>query len=287
MKPALLAVFFAAVCCVIVPINGQTTGKDSTAHQKPSNSAQAQQQSMLPPQTVNIDTVNVNKINVPQQTEPTEKPDDNRKESPSYFSRLVAPENLPNLILCAIGVAGIIAAYFTLREMKSATNVANKTLVLTQSPRIAVRAFYLSEIKGVGAIHDSPAGIHAGSFCNGQFYIQNIGGTNARIKEIWTEIFIDKALPMKRPYEGKVGSQEEKTLKPGQSTFYLFGLLKPLEAQTYADIMEFKTTFFYLLGWIGYTDVLGIYRITAFCRKYDTALNRFLPVDDPDYEYAD
>jgi hypothetical protein len=32
---------------------------------------------------------------------------------------------------------------------------------------------------------------------------------------------------------------------------------------------------------------LGIYRITAFCRRYDVAKNRFLPVNDPDYEYAD
>jgi hypothetical protein len=79
-----------------------------------------------------------------------------------------------------------------------------------------------------------------------------------------------------------MGSKEEKTLRPGTSTFNLFGRMKPLDDQTAADV----TKHFYVLGWIGYTDGLGIYRITAFCRRYANK-DRFLPVDDPDYEYAD
>jgi hypothetical protein len=43
----------------------------------------------------------------------------------------------------------------------------------------------------------------------------------------------------------------------------------------------------FVLGWIGYTDDIGIYKNMWFCRKYDPSKDRFRPVDDPDYEYAE
>jgi hypothetical protein len=171
------------------------------------------------------------------------------------------------------------------KEMQASTEVARKTLVLTQRPRIITRVFYFSEVKSFP--YPSPNGMQAGSFCSGQFYIQNCGGTDARVREIYCMTFIADALPMKRPYEGKEGSKEEKTLRPGQSSPYLFGCGEPLDAQMVTDIIKYKTKSFYVLGWIGYTDDFGIYRITGFCRRYDGAKNRFLPVADPDYEYAD
>jgi hypothetical protein len=92
-------------------------------------------------------------------------------------------------------------AIYTLKEMREGTTISKKTLVLAQRPQITVRAFYFSEAKGVGSIPDSPAGIYGGSFCSGQFHIQNIGGTDARIREIWQDIYIGENLPMKRPYD--------------------------------------------------------------------------------------
>jgi hypothetical protein len=166
---------------------------------------------------------------------------------------------------------------------KASADVSEKTLVLTQRPRIVVRAFYFSEPTGVGGVYRVPKRIEAGSFCTGQFYIENCGGTDARIREIYSEVYIAENLPMKRPYEGKVGSKEEQTLRPGTSAFHRFGRMEPLDAQTATDV----TKHFYVLGYIGYTDDLAIYRTTAFCRRYNATKDRFLPVDDPDYEYAD
>jgi len=172
-------------------------------------------------------------------------------------------------------------------------DISAKTLVLTQRPRIVVRAFYFSEIRGVGGITHVSNRIEAGSFCTGQYYIENCGGTDARIREIYSEVYIAESLPMMRPYEGKEGSKEEKTLRPGTSTFYLFGRMEPLDDSTAQalnvrrEIIAARPKNFYVLGWIGYTDDLGIYRMTAFCRRYDATKDRFVPVDDPDYEYAD
>lgn len=43
----------------------------------------------------------------------------------------------------------------------------------------------------------------------------------------------------------------------------------------------------FVLGWIGYRDDLGIFRQMGFCRRYESRKDRFVPVDDPDYEYSD
>lgn len=167
------------------------------------------------------------------------------------------------------------------------TKATEKTLVLTQRPRIIVRNFYFSELKGTGGILP-PTGVQNGSLCHGQFYIANSGGTNARIQEIDCRIWVDAEdgrLPMKRPYEGQMGTQMNKILAPGQSTPWAFSRERPLMHQA-MNIGTGKTAI-YVLGWIGYTDDLGIYRRTCFCRKYDPSTERFRPVDDPDYENAD
>jgi hypothetical protein len=113
MKFPILAIFLASVCCFVIPINGQTTSKNPDTDKKHSRNAEQPKID-----TVNVDTVNVVKLNEPQQTEPQRKADDNSKESPSYFRRLIAPESLPNLILCVVGIAGVIAAVWTLRAIQ-------------------------------------------------------------------------------------------------------------------------------------------------------------------------
>jgi hypothetical protein len=47
----------------------------------------------------------------------------------------------------------------------------------------------------------------------------------------------------------------------------------------------------YLVGSIDYFDELGTFRRTGFLRRYrkgtDAFVDRFIPIRDPDYEYAD
>ena len=140
-------------------------------------------------------------------------------------------------------------------------------------------------LKGIGGVYSVPKNLEKGSQASGQFYIANVGGTAAHIREIVCETYIATSLPMKRPYEGKEGSREEKTLLPGESTFYLFGRTEPL-SNSEADSVYFTAegAKFYVLGWIGYTDDLDIYKITHFCRRFDQESSAFVPVDNPDYE---
>src|ERR1700727_1606049 len=108
MKLLILAVLWTSVCCIVVPVNGQPARKNPKAGKTKSANSQ-------PPKinVVDVDTVNVMKFNIPRQPEAAGKADESKKDSQSYFRRLFAPENLPNLILCAIGIAGVFAAVKT------------------------------------------------------------------------------------------------------------------------------------------------------------------------------
>src|ERR1700693_3656543 len=99
------------MCFVAVPVNGQDTGDRATVQQKsPTNI-----------QDPTKETPNVETANVLEQQDSTRVSDKDRNKPPSYFRRLIAPENLPNLILCIVGIIGIIAAVSTLRTIREQT----------------------------------------------------------------------------------------------------------------------------------------------------------------------
>lgn len=212
-------------------------------------------------------------------------------DAPHWYTPFERPEWWLVLITFLTGLAIAYQAgemTRSIKEMKASTDIAKTTLVLTQRPRIVVRAFYFSEPTGVGGVYRVPMRIEAGSLCSGQFYIDNCGGTDARIQEIYCTPYIAKYLPMKRPWEGKIGSQERKTIRPGESIPYRFGFSEPLDPRAADDISPLAgNKNFYVLGFVGYKDDLGIYRMTVFCRRYNASKDRFIPVDDSDYEYAD
>jgi hypothetical protein len=151
-----------------------------------------------------------------------------------------------------------------------------------------VRAFYFSEPRGVGGVYGLTYGIAHRSTCSGQFYIQNIGGTDAKIEEIWSGTLIGRPLPMKRPYEGENGEKAGIALRAGQAMPWPFSNRDGRELDEFrAQCINDDKDDFYVLGWIGYTDDLGIYRVTGFCRRFDPSKRRFVAIKDRDYEYAD
>jgi hypothetical protein len=117
MKCLIATAFFA----LIIPIYGQEKGSQAQPHKD--GTAQPKQ---VAPQTT-PPTVNV--IN---QQAPTEQQNRAKANSEGYFSRLFAPENLPNIGLFLAGVVGIGVAIRTLRAIESQTRV----LVESQRPRI-------------------------------------------------------------------------------------------------------------------------------------------------------
>ncbi|MFZ0394036.1 MAG: hypothetical protein WCF17_14650 [Terracidiphilus sp.] len=122
----------------------------------------------------------------------------------------------------------------------------------------------------------------------GQFYIVNLGGSRATVKEILYEFFItgEPHLLSERPWEGKEGAEYESIFEAGQSKPFVFGRKEPLSGGQAFEILSGSRRL-YLMGWIDYVDGLNIGRTTRFCRLYDPASYRFTVVNDPEYESAD
>jgi hypothetical protein len=124
---------------------------------------------------------------------------------------------------------------------------------------------------------------------HGQFYMANVGGTVAHIKEALYEVFsTNLPLPMERPYEGKNGlSFQDLTIAAGSSSPLPFASDRPLSQDESHGILTNGSWQIYVMGWVEYEDDRRTRRRTAFCRKYDYARRRFYPVDDKDYEHEE
>lgn len=198
-------------------------------------------------------------------------------EPKGFFCRLLGPANLPSVVLVIIGLLGVWIGLETIDGVQ-------QELVLTHRPRISVRDFHFSEVKGTGAALHVPTGIQNGSLCMGQFTFGNQGGTRASIEEIdclvWAESE-DGTLPARPPYIGRKGIRPKILLDPGDSSPWLFKRQTPLlESMPIGSGQKGL----YVLGWIRYRDDAGFHRTTRFCRKWDHSTERFRIFKDPDYE---
>jgi len=130
------ALLVAAVCCAIIPINGQKTAPKTNSQQQNSNDTRTPESN-----TTTIGTVNVDKLNVAKQTDSSDKTSQNANQSPSYFDRLITPETLPNLILCLVGIAGVIAAICTFGAIKRQARImAHQSIILRHQTKATAKA---------------------------------------------------------------------------------------------------------------------------------------------------
>jgi hypothetical protein len=265
VKPSLIVAIALAVGVYFTPwCEGQNGPGKGAA--KPSQNAK---QPATPPVSYQIDNQRISTEAHPAVNQP-----------PDWYKS-------PEWILVFVGsITAVFIAWQSWETRRSASS-ARRALVLAQRPRISVRAFYFTQDEGVGGSYFGRHYVIDPSFCSGQFCIQNSGGTDAKIKEVYCETYVAARLPMKRPYEGEKWLSQEKTLRPGESWPYCFG--RPMKGPDPSELgtkgrIERAMLNFYVLGNIHYTDGLGIYRITNFCRRYDVGEDRFIPESNPDYE---
>jgi hypothetical protein len=208
------------------------------------------------------------------------------RESQCYLCRVVSAANLPNVVLCLIGLGAVWAALSTLNAIKRQAATMERQLILTQRPKIIVRGFYFNEIH---AGESTATGIKVGSRCFGRFFIANSGGSDAHINEIYRMVWIvpvDGPLTAKPVYENQVAEHHKITIRPGQAGMWEFGRADALLPETRQDL-HFGNAKLYVIGWIDYSDDLGISRRMAFCRRYHPSKDRFLPKRDAYYEYSE
>ena len=79
-------------------------------------------------------------------------------------------------------------------------------------------------------------------------------------------------------------------MKAAKFCSYPFYAFEPLGEM--AQRIPLRHAYIYIVGYIRYADINDVERFMGFCRvnKLPNGMNgdgRFIPVDDPDYEYQD
>ena len=174
--------------------------------------------------------------------------------------------------------------------------VARDEFLLVHRPRIHVRNIVVHQ-------QDSTPYVMREDFfrlneqVRGQFYIANRGDVDAWVTEILTIVrwFGVSHLPMERPYEGRVGDKYASPIRipAGRSHPRTFASTKLMDNAAF-NILAGTKGRLYVMGFVEYRDRREIIRgmgsrtyRTAYCRVFDPATRRFVPVEDADYEHEE
>jgi hypothetical protein len=278
---AILAVLFAA----LLPIHGQEKASHTQTNQKRSPDPHKPES---PPSTTVWNVIN---------QETTKGKSDNSTERPKgYLARLFSAENLPNIGLFAVGVAGVFTALCTLRKierqvfemrlqsraaMKQAI-MAQKTLVATFRPKLIIRATKLDMSNALSRVDDH------GIF---RLVLANVGGTTAHIPE--TVLSIDCLIKDVKDEVYPIGTEtvDKFDLRAGEIKIISSKItqIRPqaqiAEMQTESDLGQWL--WIRCSGVFRFTDDNGIERRIGFRRRYDAKTAALLPDADPEYEFGD
>jgi hypothetical protein len=184
-----------------------------------------------------------------------------------------------------VGAIQIIALAVQAIFLRLALRDTRQSFVLSQPPRLIVRNVTVRQPTTMTFM--ASGGDTKNQPITGQFYVANVGGTRASIREVYSMLGCGP-LPMERPYETLRGNSIDIQLLPGQSTPIVF-------PTTVGDVFDGGPSKVqipgggngYIIGWVEYGDDAGNRRRTAFCRRWDTIIQRFYAVDDADYEHAE
>jgi hypothetical protein len=203
-----------------------------------------------------------------------------------------------------VGAGATVAAFITLAVIKQQTKAAmdsaeltRQSIVLANRPRLTIRNIVIEEPTVgdrffIGRKHDRM--FNPEKKFKGELAIVNFGGHQATIQNSSCAVVSSgppEELPRKfgAPDGGGVLIPNGAVIRTGERVEGRFGGNGPTEKQVNKAAVHSptETLFLYIVGWIDYADELGHIRRTSFCRVYRPQLDRFIPVDDPDYESAD
>jgi hypothetical protein len=209
MRYLIAAAFFA----LIIPIYGQEKGPQTRPNRD--TTTQPKQAAAQTPSTVNV-------IN---QQAPGEEQSGAKGNTESYLSRLLAPENLPNIGLLLAGIWGICVAMRTLRAIERQAEVMRGQLT------VPYRA-YLSVIEPDKPITDRSTNVN-----RAKFPIENTGHVRARITTIDVEIIIQAhgGKELFRRSRTEPVKPKEGEIPPEKSSSYAITVLWPSDVPNAED----------------------------------------------------
>ena len=190
---------------------------------------------------------------------------------------------IPTVLLVAGSFALCIVAYLQYRLLKT-------IFLTTHGPRLRVRQVHIPRIQevrndGTSLISLEEIFQQSQNGMRGQFEVSNAGSTRACSIEGCGSFFIDGTVGAETPIKfTKLEIPQE--INAGESHKVIVPPTKEVSPTDF-DRMRTRELDTYLAGYIRFKDSSGNDRKIAFLRKFDRDLNRFTPVDNPDYEYED
>lgn len=194
--------------------------------------------------------------------------------------------NYTGLLALFISVISLFLAYQSVRTAKEVADTARNQLALAYPARLRVTNISMSPKEKIGK---APV-LEPGKILEGIVPITNFGREYAVIYDaVCMAYWLKGPLPMNRPYfdksaggyctglEALIGKGDK--MEPGDISIWKFETTVPPE---YEPAMSF-----YVIGFIRYHDRLTPHRFMIFGRKYLPSEDRFVVVDNPDYEGQD
>jgi hypothetical protein len=195
-------------------------------------------------------------------------------------------------------LAAAVVAFFTYTLKQStkelATNADRQARLTRDSVDLARQEFLATHrpqiiIRTVSFKWDAPADTHADDFRIGAFVdYTNIGVSRANVIEVVAQI-------THRPHPLEPGIQivvEQQSL-PGDLPSGIGGYFHLKSEQSLYAHRHIQETEgearrgrIICMGKIVYLDDMGARRVTGFCRELDAVRERWMPIDNPEYEYA-
>jgi hypothetical protein len=171
--------------------------------------------------------------------------------------------------------------------------IARQGHLAAHRPMIRVRNIVLRRSQSFSSTDDL---FHAGELVSGQLYIVNTGGADAWVTDALVMVYWANALslPVERPYEGLDGNVGRMggALYSGRSVPIPFASIRPMQDCGPKILRGLEGWRLHIMGWVEYRDGAfrdGVFltRRTAFCRLFNPETQRFVRVQDEDYEHEE
>ena len=174
-----------------------------------------------------------------------------------------------NWFALAGSALSLLSIILVLRALK----VAREANMIQRPPRLAAVQVQLDMAAGA---------------LNGRLHIINEGRSRATIVRSAIHVIVSSnGLPQTHPTASKPDHNkiEVDQLAAGETVWWQFHGSTLIQSQADAILNGTDGWRAYVTGLLHYQDTLGDFHHTLFCREYDPTRRRWMPVDDPDYEY--
>lgn len=176
----------------------------------------------------------------------------------------------------SVGIIGLFLIFVTFWETRKAADAGRQANIIARPPRLAVVQVQTEII---------------GSKITGKLHVINEGRSQATICRSAIHVLVGgKKLPQVHPTAGGEGDPNPikdmpKQLTAGDVFWWPFESLEIDPAKLRSVTSKRGRASAYVVGLLKYKDTLGDFHHTLFCREFDPERGRWMPVDDPDYEY--